>query len=148
MRFLSIFFTIIFSITCNAASPVLETFDGESIPFASLKGKWIYINYWASWCPPCLHEIAAFNQFYTTHKNQNIAVFGVNYDGVSQDEQPPLIKKYKLAYPSLRNDPTQLLNLGEIKGIPVTFIFNPDGKLYDIKYGEQTQKSLQAYLSS
>ena len=55
---------------------------GDNLIFSSLKGKWVYINYWANWCQPCLEEIAAFNQFYDKYKNKNIAVFGVNYDGL------------------------------------------------------------------
>ena len=129
----------------HAHTPTLETIDGKKIKFTSLKGKWVYINYWASWCTPCLHEIPEINHFYRKYKHQNIAVFGVNYDGVAVSEQRPLIQQYQLDYPSLGIDPADALKLGDIKGVPVTFIFNPEGKLFDIKYGEQTIKSLSAY---
>jgi len=56
--------------------------QGDNISFSSLKGKWVYIHYWANWCQPCLEEIAAFNQFYDRYQHKNIAVFGVNYDGL------------------------------------------------------------------
>ncbi len=130
----------------HARTPVLQDIDGAEFTLKSLKGKWVYINYWASWCAPCLHEIPELNQFYQKYKNKNIAVFGVNYDGLSKEEQRPLIKKYQLAYPSLGIDPADALKLGDIKGVPVTFVFNPEGKLFDIKYGEQTTESLSAYL--
>ena len=124
----------------------LQNIDGHEISLQSLQGKWIYINYWASWCAPCLHEIPEINRFYQQYKHKNIAVFGVNYDGLASDEQQTLIQKYQLAYPSLGIDPAELLHLGDIKGIPVTFIISPNGKLFDIKYGEQTINTLSAYL--
>ncbi|MDX2345984.1 MAG: TlpA disulfide reductase family protein [Legionella sp.] len=148
MRFLSVFYMsmLLFISSVHADTPTLQTIDGEDIPFKSLKGKWVYINYWASWCTPCLHEIPEINLFYQQYKNKNIAVFGVNYDGLTVSEQRPLIQTYQLDYPSLGIDPADTLKLGDIKGVPVTFIFNPEGKLFDVKYGEQTLKTLSAYL--
>ncbi|MDF1677463.1 MAG: TlpA disulfide reductase family protein [Legionellaceae bacterium] len=145
MRLLVLCF--ILSITpLHARTPTLQSIDGDEFTLKSLKGKWVYINYWASWCAPCLHEIPEINRFYEQNKHKNIAVFGVNYDGLSSDEQRSLIQKYQLAYPSLGLDPADALKLGDIKGVPVTFIFSPSGKLFDVKYGEQTIKSLSAYL--
>lgn len=102
----------------------------------------MYINYWANWCQPCLDEIAAFNQFYDQYKNKNIAVFGVNYDGLPINEQLALIKQANLHYPSLITDPAAALKLGDIRAVPVTFIFDPTGKLHDVRYGKQTVESL------
>ena len=129
---------------CLAKDVVLqqEPLD-HNIFFSSLKGKWVYINYWANWCQPCLDEISAFNQFYDQYKNKNVAVFGVNYDGRSINEQIALIKQADLHYPSLTTDPAESLKLGEIRAVPVTFIFNPEGKLHDVRYGKQTLNSLR-----
>lgn len=129
-----------------ASTPTLQNIDGQDIPFESLKGKWVFINYWASWCAPCLHEIPEINRFYEENKSNDVAVFGVNFDGLPLDEQRPLIKQYQLRYPSLGIDPADALKLGDIRGVPVTFVFNPEGKLFAINYGEQTAESLRAYL--
>lgn len=119
---------------------------GENLSFSSLQGKWVYINYWANWCQPCLDEISEFNQFYDAYKNKNVAVFGVNYDGLSINEQLTLIKQANLHYPSLTTDPAEVLKLGDIRAVPVTFIFNPEGKLHDVRYGKQTMDSLSSVL--
>ena len=119
---------------------------GETLTLSSLHGKWVYINYWANWCQPCLDEISAFNQFYDAYKNKNIAVFGVNYDGLPINEQLALIKHVGLHYPSLTTDPAEALALGDIRAVPVTFIFNPEGKLHDVRYGKQTTESLSDML--
>jgi thiol-disulfide isomerase/thioredoxin len=119
---------------------------GDNLTLSSLKGKWVYINYWANWCQPCLEEIAAFNQFYEKYKNKNIAIFGVNYDGLPINEQIALIKQAGLHYPSLLTDPAAALKLGDIRAVPVTFIFDPTGKLHDVRYGKQTMESLSNVL--
>lgn len=123
-----------------------QTPRGDDLTFSSLRGKWVYINYWANWCQPCLEEIAAFNQFYDRYKHKNIAVFGVNYDGLPVDEQMALIQQADLHYPSLTTDPAVVLKLGDIRAVPVTFIFDPTGKLHDVRYGKQTLESLSDVL--
>ena len=129
-----------------AAKPItLKTLDGQSIPFDSLRGKWIFINYWASWCEGCVHEINALNQFNAAN-TQRIALFAVNYEELAQQELAALVKQFKLTYPSLTEDPGEALQLGTIEVLPVTFVFNPKGQLHTTLYGEVTAKRLSRYL--
>src|SRR5271170_4092542 len=74
---------------------ILKEVTGQTIPFASLKGKWVLINYWASWCHPCLEEIIEFNRFYK-NKGDKVALFAVNYERLPLSDQVGLIKKYKI----------------------------------------------------
>ena len=53
----------------HSSNIILKDVTGHSIPFDSLKGKWVVINYWASWCQPCVNEIKDLNRFY---KNKNL----------------------------------------------------------------------------
>lgn len=123
------------------AESALTAIDGQVIPLSTLKGKWVMINYWASWCPSCIHEIGALNRFYAKNK-ADIALYAVNYDELSVDEQKGLIQKYKINYPSLAEDPATVLHLGNIIGIPATFIFDPRGTLVKTLYGEQSYAHL------
>nr|HAT8713831.1 redoxin domain-containing protein [Legionella jordanis] len=125
----------------QAADVILTTLDGQKIPFSSLKGKWVFINYWASWCQPCLDEIHALNRFYE-HQKKDVALFAVNFDMLAAEEQLQLIKKHRINYPSLQNDPAQVLHLKNIPGVPATFVFNPEGKLSQTLFGPQTLLSL------
>lgn len=125
---------------------ILKDITGNTISFESLKGKWVLINYWASWCQPCLDEIAELNRFYQNSKDK-VALFAVNYDALPVASQRALIKKYHINYPSLLNDPAGILHLGNIRGVPATFVFNPQGVLSDTLYGGQTLKSLNYSIS-
>ena len=124
------------------AEPVLHDIHGQKIFFSTLRGKWVLINYWASWCQSCLEEIPELNRFYEQNKHKNIALFAVNYDALPPELQHQLVKQYHIQYPALLRDPADALHLGEIQAVPVTFIFNPAGKLSNTLYGKQSIRSL------
>ena len=128
-------------------APTLYTKD-NSFPFSTLKGKWVFINYWASWCHACIEEIAELNHFYEKNKENSVALFAVNYDGLSAKEQIVLAQQFGLTYPSLNKDPMHDLHLEDIQVLPVTFIFNPQGELYETLYGSQTATHLNTYLKN
>jgi thiol-disulfide isomerase/thioredoxin len=135
-------FILISIASLSHAEVVLKDTQGQSTPFSDLKGKWVLINFWAGWCQTCLDEIPEFNRFYQQHKNDPIALFGVNYDAPPLFEQKNLIRRFNINYPNLVGNPAADLSLGDITGVPVTFIFNPKGELVKALYGGQTAESL------
>jgi len=137
---------LFFTFSANATNS-LQDLSGREISFADLKGKWVFINYWASWCETCLLEIPELNRFYEENKSKNIEVFAVNFDALPVNKIQRLIKKYDIRYPSLKNDPREFLNLGDISGVPVTFVFNPEGQLTDALYGGQSAENLKHALA-
>jgi thiol-disulfide isomerase/thioredoxin len=124
------------------AEAILYPLHSKPISFSSLKGKWIFINYWASWCDICVQEIPELNRFYKQHKKDNVALFAVNYDMLPEHLQQELMTHYQIDYPALIKDPAASLALGDIRGVPVTFVYNPEGQLSTTLYGGQTAKGL------
>lgn len=137
---------LLFVSTLALAETILQDLKGEKIAFSSLQGKWVFLNYWASWCEPCLEEIPELNRFYSQHKNDNVALFAVNFDAPPLEEQKQLVKQFNIRYPALKFDPAEQLNLGAIEGVPVTFVFNPEGKLVGRLFGGQSIVDLNAVL--
>lgn len=147
-KYLILIISVFFSgLSGTYAEALLKENNGNNRPFSALKGKWVLINYWASWCPSCLEEIPEFNRFYAEHKQDPVEVFAVNFDGLSLAAQNSLIKRFNIHYPSLMQDPSDALKLGDIRGIPVTFVFNPQGELVDTLYGSQTAKHLNKIIA-
>ncbi|QBR83042.1 TlpA family protein disulfide reductase [Legionella israelensis] len=145
-KMLTVLFLVMIS-TSLFAEPVLKKLKGENIPFSSLKGQWVFINYWASWCESCIGEIPALNQFAKENKKR-ATVFAVNYDALPANQQLSLVRQYNILYPSLQNDPAKELKLGDIRGVPVTFVFDPQGRLVETLYGPQSVNSLNQILAS
>lgn len=125
------------------ADVLLKDMQGRDISFASLKGKWVLINYWAGWCKTCVEEIPEFNRFYHKYTQDKVALFAVNYDALPVHKQNRLIKKLGIQYPSLLSDPSFALGLGDITGVPMTFVFNPEGQLVTTLAGGQNLSMLE-----
>ena len=139
---------LLFCTNATTAATSLKNLNGDEIALSSLKGKWVFINYWASWCQPCLDEIPMLNHFYEMHKAENIAVFAVNYDALPDNKQERLIKKFNIQYPSLRRNSIDALQLGPVSVVPVTFVLNPQGELSTTLYGGQTLDDLNEAMAS
>ena len=78
-------------ITSPCAGSLMQDMSGHPVSLSDLRGKWVFINYWASWCHTCIDEIPELNRFY--EQNKNIALFAVNYDALQLDMQQKLIKQ-------------------------------------------------------
>lgn len=144
----SFFITILmFFVIAAHANARLQTLDGEIVDLSSLKGKWVFINYWASWCGPCLEEISELNRFYKDNKDKNVVVFAVNYDSMPIRQQRYLMTKFNIHYPSLKRSSVAALHFGPVNVVPVTYVLNPQGKLSTTLYGGQTIESLKGAMA-
>lgn len=135
------------ALSLGHADITLKDTHGKSTALSELKGKWVFINYWAGWCPSCIEEIPELNRFYKNHQKDPVVLYAVNYDGLALFEQQGLIGKYGINYPSLIKNPATELNLGDINGVPVTFVINPEGKLVKALYGGQSAADLNAVMA-
>ena len=145
----------IFSLVACDSKPISTVDDsrGEKIVditekpwrFADYQGQWIIVNYWASWCKPCITEVPELEAFYKSHLNKDAIVLGVNFDFYNKEDTIALAKKYGMTYPVLtsENDPRAQLGVEPIMVLPTTFIINPEGQVVHKLIGEQTQAGLE-----
>ncbi|MGK0441382.1 MAG: thiol-disulfide isomerase/thioredoxin [Pseudohongiellaceae bacterium] len=110
---------------------------------ASTSNQWQYINYWASWCKPCIEEIPEFNQLAKDLKGK-AKVFAVNFDGIKGEQLQNQAKKIGIDFILLENDPSQTMTHTIPSVLPSTYIYTPDGKLHKTLVGPQTVESLKA----
>jgi len=108
----------------NTAEKSYKDLNGNSIKLSQYQGKWVLVNYWASWCKSCYEEIPELNQFYNVHKGKDAMLLGVNYDLVSLSDTKQIAKKMKVAFPVLASDPKATLGIDNVPGLPTTFITN------------------------
>lgn len=149
MKKIIIFILSVFILTaCSSASRsvTLTTSTGEKIPFSSLKGKWVFINYWATWCHSCRAEMPELNQFYQSN-TKNVALFAVNYDSLQSAALNQATQALKIHFPVLAENPAKSLNLPDTTVVPTTYVFNPQGKLVKTLLGPQTKTELEKIIS-
>jgi len=99
---------------------------GEAVEFSSLKGKTIFVNLWATWCPPCVAEMPSIEKLYKKTKSENNAFVLLSLDE-DFEKAKKWVKARNLDIPIYTT--SQLPTLFKVRSIPTTFIFQPDGKL-------------------
>ncbi len=109
------------------------------------KGKYLLVNFWATWCPPCLKEIPAFVEFYEKHADK-LQILGLDFEDANREKIADFSDTFLINYPIIlftEENATQFKNFGEIVGMPTTYIYNPEGKLIDLHMGEMDIKTLE-----
>lgn len=143
MKKLLISCLLLISSNLTFAEPLLQPLEGEAFQLSSLKGKWVFVNFWAEWCHTCIAEIPEFNRFFERHKDNNVVLYAVNFDRKSAEEQKIALERNHITYPSLTGNPAAVLKLGHIPGVPVTFVYNPEGKLVKTLLGGLSEQELE-----
>lgn len=128
------------------SEPDFVDHQGNSGKFDDLDGRWMIINYWATWCKPCIEEIPELNQFSETHAT-NVILFGVEFDQNQGEKLQDNIEKLGIEFPVLLHDPAAMLGIKKPLGLPTTFVFSPKGELHRILEGPQTKETLLAAMS-
>ena len=102
--------------------------NGNIVSLADLKGKIIFLNFWATWCPPCLAEMPSINKFYEQYKNDNEVVFlMIDADGDFEKAQAYLNKKeYKFKVYTFASDLPKNIFAGSL---PTTIVFDKQGRI-------------------
>lgn len=130
--------------SCSQQGSVLHDAQGNPISVSQLQGKWVIINYWATWCESCIQEIAELNHFYLHNQDKNIVLYGVSYDHMPRQDLQGAMKRIHILYPVILEDPAKTWALGEFEALPVTFIIGPHGEVAKKILGKSTEKSLLA----
>ena len=113
----------------HIAPPVdfqLKDLDGNTVRLSDFKGKIVFLNFWASWCPECRYEMPAMEKLYTHFKDRDFAMVAINLN-----EPAAIVEKYfrvnKLTFITLLDSINELGGPFGIRGIPTTFIIDRDG---------------------
>jgi cytochrome c biogenesis protein CcmG, thiol:disulfide interchange protein DsbE len=120
----------------------ITTTAGETLGPKNFGGKVMVLNFWASWCAPCVEEAPSLNEFAKTFKNQGVVVLGISVDRNEQMYQN-FVKRFGVAYP-LARDPDENISYryGTYK-IPESYIIDRNGKVVR-KYAGLPERDGQA----
>ena len=112
----------------------LEALNGGTFSLASMRGRWVILNFWATWCAPCADEMPAL-QTIASERSGQVALFGINMRE-SADDVRAYMSHYHLTFPMLLNpDEAMSANYRLELGIPQTVIITPDGAIVWHKFG-------------
>lgn len=121
--------------------------NGKTHTLSGYKGKWVLVNYWATWCPPCLEEIPdliALNE----NKKNNLVVIGIAMDYRSAKQVTDFAEGLFVDYPIVLGTPEIVRQIGPVQGLPTTYLYNPNGKMVAQQVGLITRSAVESYIAS
>ncbi len=111
----------------HSGLPQASKLEGGSIDTAALSGKVVVVNFWATWCVPCIQEIPSFNKLHKDFAAQGVAVLGISMDEEGAARVQPFLKKHPMDYPVGLGSET-LSKQYNLDQLPVTLVFDRTGK--------------------
>jgi thiol-disulfide isomerase/thioredoxin len=115
---------------------------GKRHNLADYKGRWVVVNFWATWCVPCIQEIPEIAEFARTYPR--VAVIGVAMDAENPAKVKQFAQKTGHTYPLVLADDKVEKQLGEPKALPTTRVYDPTGKVVYDRAGRVDVKALEA----
>jgi thiol-disulfide isomerase/thioredoxin len=146
MRYFAILFCLSLSLSTGAQAKGFTFTDhaGKKLTLSDYKGKWVLINFWATWCPPCLKEIPDLVSLYESRKD--VMVIGIAMDYSDPKTVLKYVKSMSIPYPIVMGDRKIAAQIGPVSMLPTTYVFDPSGKPAVYKVGLVSRESLEEFM--
>jgi thiol-disulfide isomerase/thioredoxin len=131
------------------ATPALSvaTLDGGRFELAEHRGQWVVVNFWATWCPPCIKEIPDLTDF--DARRDDARVIGLAFEEIEESELRAFLEKHPAGYPIAHVDPYEpLADFAAPRGLPMTYLIDPQGRVARKFLGPVTGKDLDAAIAA
>lgn len=122
----------------------LPDLHGRPVQLAALRGKVVFINIWATWCPPCVEEMPAIQRLYERLHDRGLEVLAVSLDALGVQMVGPFVQNHRLTFPVLLDTKSLVQRLYRTTGVPESFIVDKRGILADKVIGPRDWAHPQA----
>ena len=132
-----------------ATSPSLKVrlVDGSPYDLAAHRGKWVVVNFWATWCGPCLKEMPELSAL--DAMREHIEVIGLAYEDIKPQEMSAFLKVHPVVYPVAIVDVyAPPADFASPRGLPMTYLIAPDGTIAKQFLGPVTARDIEAAIAS
>jgi cytochrome c biogenesis protein CcmG/thiol:disulfide interchange protein DsbE len=123
------------------------SFEGERIQLSQLRGRPVFINFWASWCIPCIEEAPDLRATYDRFKGTDLVMLGVNSQDFKTDAERYL-NRHRLEYPSVRDPSGKISSSYGVRAFPESFFISRSGTVEHVVYGPMTAAEMKARIDN
>ena len=120
--------------------------DGRIHRLSDYRGKWVLVNYWATWCPPCREELPELEVFHDNHKDRDAVVLGLDMEDIDKERLREFVEEQFLSYPILLEGSRPKVLLGRVPGLPTSFLVSPEGEIVARQVGPVDRTSIEAFI--
>ncbi len=131
-----------------AIDMTLRNVDGREQNLNDFKGNWLVVNFWATWCPPCIAEMPDLQSFHDRHRGKGAMVLGLNTENFSGNQLQSFLDTYAITYPVYHGAELMDSELGSVTGLPTTFLISPQGEVEARQVGSVTGSMIEKFIEN
>ncbi len=133
-------------VSADALQYSLQDLHGNTQSLNRYREKWVIINFWATWCGPCISEIPELVAF-ADRRLEQVRVVGIAFEKTPVDEIRAFVAEFGVTYPVLMIGEQPLVPMEPLKGLPSTFLISPEGQVVVSHVGPVTAEQLTHWLA-
>jgi thiol-disulfide isomerase/thioredoxin len=136
---------LLFTLSASAYEFTVKDLRGHTHHLSDYRGRWVLVNFWASWCAPCLEELPDLVALYNAHK-KDMVVIGIAMEYPSAKVIQDFVKEENIPYPIVLGSLKIAGQIGPVGSLPTTYLFDPSGKPVSYEPGIITRAAVEAYM--
>jgi len=126
----------------------LKDLDGNPVRLADLRGKVVWLNFFASWCPPCQQETPILRELSERYRDRGLEIIGVSVQETSVDDVESYAERYQLPYTIGFDGSGHVFHQYRVYALPTQFFIDPDGRIVRIINGPMSEASAGAIIDT
>jgi thiol-disulfide isomerase/thioredoxin len=132
----------------DGTTVALTDLDGHPVRLADLRGKLVWLNFWATWCPPCQAETPVLRDMDTAYRDKGLALVAVAVQETTVDDVRAYAQRYELGYEIAFDASADIFGRYKVFALPTQFFISPDGTILDVINGPLTDDTARARIEA